>query len=421
MSIISKVYNRVLSVIILLFILYANVFFISSLYDIDKEIDEYNYYLEKYDKDIREIDICKIFTCTAINKNNTVYYYDKNLHTYTSISNNSNIHIYDVYYIDINEFSLNIKTNSGFIYVSLVKDLDKTLTILLLSLPLITLIFGFTITTTIIGEQKENIIKTAGNEAMLANKSMIDITENIHHELNTPLEVIDNKIEKIHNQLSAFLLEEYKVTQDIKTIPPDRVKRNRRLAKLNEDFDFIKTSSEQIYAVLEKMKGFKHLRYSNGNKSFGDIVKGSFKIINISNSNFEYKIDDYLYSYRVGKDIKNAEVLSIMLNHIKNSLEATASKIHILFSNFEEDHIYLRIVDNGTGMPGKIKNNLFKANFSSKNSDSGIRGNGMYLNKHILKNVGGDVYLISTSNKGTTLELKIPAIKCSQTILDNKL
>jgi len=51
-------------------------------------------------------------------------------------------------------------------------------------------------------ERKESMIANIGNEAILANKSMVMITENIHHELNTPIDIIENKIEKVHEILT---------------------------------------------------------------------------------------------------------------------------------------------------------------------------------------------------------------------------
>ena len=45
-------------------------------------------------------------------------------------------------------------------------------------------------------ERKEAILQQIGSEAILSNKSMVMITENVHHELNTPIEIIDNKIQK---------------------------------------------------------------------------------------------------------------------------------------------------------------------------------------------------------------------------------
>lgn len=252
-------------------------------------------------------------------------------------------------------------------------------------------------------EKKDLIIKTAGNEAILANKTMISITENIHHELNTPLEVIDNKIEKIHRALGKFSNNK---CMKCACISDEEAK---GINKLEEDFDFIRSSSEQIFSILEKMKGFKHLRYSNGNKTLHDIVMGSFKIASISNSNFDYFLDIKLKDYGIRGDLKNADLLSILLNHIKNSLEANASKIFISYVSSTKDFTRIRILDNGIGIDFDSQKNIFEANFSTKAEIGEIRGNGMYLNKQIIKSCGGDVKLIESSSKGTTIELIIPS------------
>ena len=157
------------------------------------------------------------------------------------------------------------------------------------------------------------------------------------------------------------------------------------------------------------MKGFKHLRYSNGNKTLADIIDGGFKIINISNTNFDYEVDEKLMGYSLSSTLKNADLLSILLNHFKNSLEANASKIYVLFSSYKDGKINIRIIDNGLGIPEEARSKIFKANFSTKIGDSGVRGNGMYLNKHIMNTTGGDIKLIETSRKGTTIELSFQA------------
>ena len=378
--------------------------------------DQMNKNIIEYSEIDRE-QLCSIANCNkVINiELKKAYITDKKRHLRPIKFNKTKyISISNVLYISENYeiIIFNKKSNTYFI-INTDTMLQNYFILMIIFIPLSLIIYIIPLILSIKEEKEEAILINAGSEALLANKSMINITENIHHELNTPLEVIDNKIEKIHSELSAFLLEEYEMTEHIKDIPEDRIQRNRRLVKLNEDFEFIKTSSEQIYAVLEKMKGFKHLRYSNGNKTLKDIIDGGFKIINISNTNFEYKVDQKLQNFRIGTEhshkLKNADLLSIILNHIKNSLEANASKIFILFAKFENDFIYIRIIDNGNGIPEKAQKNIFAANFSTKDSDNGIRGNGMYLNKQILLNAEGDIKLISSSNKGTTLELKIPA------------
>jgi signal transduction histidine kinase len=308
------------------------------------------------------------------------------------------------------EMSILNELSESYYVIDMKKMISDYLFVLYVFIPISMLIFMYPLIKSIREEKAEAILALAGNEALLANKTMINITENIHHELNTPLEVIDNKLEKIHRIVTNVIIDEQKYTKDLDMIPEDRVKRNKKLINLEKDFDFIKTSSEQIYSILEKMKGFKHLRYSNGNKTLVDIIDGGFKIINISNSNFETAVDERLGDYSLLREgLKNADLLSILLNHFKNSLEADASKILVLFSHYENGFLSIRIIDNGNGIPEEIQSKIFKANFSTKIGDSGIRGNGMYLNRHIVGSVGGSITLIGSSNKGTTIELKIPA------------
>lgn len=273
-----------------------------------------------------------------------------------------------------------------------------------------------------IRNEKENAIRqNAGNEALLANKSMIMITENIHHELNTPLEIIDNKIEKIHRVIDDYLIGEFEFFQkhegDLKNVEMSRYdweqdeKRdiNTRLIKLTPDFEFIKTASEQIYNILEKMKGFKHMRYSNGNKTVADIFEGAFKIISISNSNYTHDIDERLKSFSIeSNSFRNADLLGIAINNIKNSIEATASKVLIVYAGFDNGFLKLRVIDNGAGIPKGAEKKIFDPNFSTKSNDNSIRGNGMYLNRQIIRQGGGDTKVLETSSSGTTIELIIP-------------
>ncbi len=404
----NRIYNKIISVVILIFVLYIDIFLVSGLYDLTHNIDTYNYETNK-SFSIPEKRICAIFKCNNIRSGDTSRFYDKNNFVYTQKVKHDNLKITEYYYIDMESLEFNVKAGDYYVYTDMFINTEKKITVFLFSLPILLIMLIVSISRTIREEQESKMVQTAGNEAILTNKSMIMITENIHHELNTPLEVIDNKISKINKIVTEFLMAEERATKYLNYVSPERQARNRNLVALEEDFDFIQTSSEQIYTVLEKMKGFKHLRYSNGNKTIKSIITGGFKIINISVSNFEYTIDNKLSKYKIDNtNFKNADLLNIVLNHIKNSLEANSSKIVIAFNKFSFGYLYIRIIDNGNGIVKISKEDIFKPNFSSKSEENGIRGNGMYLNKQILKQVGGDVKLIDSTVKGTTIELKIP-------------
>lgn len=251
-------------------------------------------------------------------------------------------------------------------------------------------------------EKKASMTTLMTNEALLANKSMILITENIHHELNTPMEIIENKVYKLKDIIMPLLNPDAELDCDLLGAE-DKV-------ELYEDFNMISQSAEQVYTVLERMQGFKHIRYSNGNKSIKDSLMAAFRVISISNSNFEFQVAPDLYKYRLTTtSIKNGDLLNISLNHIKNSLEANATKIYIVIEDFDGTHIYFRIIDDGNGISTKSQKKIFEPNFSTKDEPGSIRGNGLYLNKSILNSCGGDVKLVESSKYGTTFELKMRA------------
>ena len=252
----------------------------------------------------------------------------------------------------------------------------------------------------------ERLLATS-NEIMLTNQSMISIAENLHHELNTPLEVLENKIEKIKRVIKKSLA--LKTIEEIESDPLAK-----QLHDLEKDFKFIDNASEQIFSILDKMKGFKHIKYSNGNKTLYDIVTTAFSIIEINKTQFSHHTDLKFKNYRLKSDIlKNGELLSILINHIKNSLEANATKVLITFAKYDEkrEFLYFRIIDNGHGIPKEQLKKLFKPNSSSKKSASQPRGNGMFLNDMIISEAGGKIEVIKTSNQGTIFQLKVPAIK----------
>jgi signal transduction histidine kinase len=250
-------------------------------------------------------------------------------------------------------------------------------------------------------EKKLSLLLQNKMSALVSNNSLVILTENIHHELNTPLEIIDNKIEKIHKAIEQYLI---KVPNSNRTI-------DKKLKIVLNDFDYIRMASEQIYNILSKMKRYKHIKYSNGDKSLKDIYENAFIILSISVREMEYKIDERLNCLSLSHDkLMNADLLGIVINNIKNSLEAGATKLLVIISKYEKGFLYVRLIDNGSGIPKHIIDKVFEPNFSSKAKEGEIRGNGMFLVKQLLNQVQGNIKIIETSSLGTTLELKFPVV-----------
>ena len=333
-------------------------------------------------------------------------------------------------YFNFNDFDILLynKASEAYFAIGYTNTIFNTLLNLSLLFPAFLIILFVSLFRIYKREITESLVRNIGNEAILANKSMIMITENVHHELNTPIDVIENKICKIEDTITKYILkqQENQVINDRRTPTPEQIKINKKFVKMHRDFEFIHTSIEQILGVLSKMKNFKSLRYSNGDKNIYDIVYGAFKIINISNTDFIYEVDEEFKNYQTIKNgLKNVDILNILINHLKNSLEANSTEIKCFVESIivknNKNLLTIGIKDNGSGIPKEIQKNVFKANLSTKAIGDSIRGNGMYLNKHIVEEFGGYISVKETSAEGTTILLSIPVILVERDIRGNKL
>lgn len=71
----------------------------------------------------------------------------------------------------------------------------------------------------------------------------------------------------------------------------------------------------------------------------------------------------------------------------------------------KENMVWIDIVDNGVGIPEKIRNNLFTPNFTTKSSGSGL---GLAICKGILEKINGNISLTSEIGEPTTFTISIP-------------
>jgi len=172
--------------------------------------------------------------------------------------------------------------------------------------------------------------------------------------------------------------------------------------KNNEESDFY------VNAIKEEI-----LRISNIINNYSDLSKDVYPVkekINLSEFLDNFKIilsneldeKDIQLNFIVSKEAK--EIISdknllkqILLNFIKNSIEAKAKRIDLIFE-IKEKEIFIKIIDNGIGVDDKLKKNIFKPYISSKTKGMGL---GLYINKKLINSLNGDIKLIS-SKKGHT-------------------
>lgn len=99
----------------------------------------------------------------------------------------------------------------------------------------------------------------------------------------------------------------------------------------------------------------------------------------------------------------------LFTNLLLNALQAAAPErpLVIHFSATKKEGIVkVKIADNGTGIPEEIKKDIFKPNFTTKNSGSGL---GLAMCKRIVEKMNGDIIFSSSAN-GTEFIVSFPLL-----------
>lgn len=102
----------------------------------------------------------------------------------------------------------------------------------------------------------------------------------------------------------------------------------------------------------------------------------------------------------------------VFQNFLSNSVKYTPPEGHIIAEiGVREGNLYIRVSDNGYGIPkaqhGKIFEKLFRAD-NVRQKDTEGTGLGMYIVKAIIESSGGKIWFDSEENKGTTFYALLP-------------
>jgi signal transduction histidine kinase len=127
-----------------------------------------------------------------------------------------------------------------------------------------------------------------------------------------------------------------------------------------------------------------------------------FKSI-IDQDGIEFQIDISPEDLMVNLDNKLTE--QVLINLIKNAIEALdkpRKRIQI-YGGKELDYIYIKVVDNGKGIPLDIQDQIFIPFYTTKETGSGI---GLSLCREIIQTMKGSIMFESTEGEGSVFWLK---------------
>ncbi len=136
-----------------------------------------------------------------------------------------------------------------------------------------------------------------------------------------------------------------------------------------------------------------------------DLVKAINEIIYLFNDekckiNFNTTLNEAL----VNAD--NSQLKRVLINLIRNSIQANAKVITIKLESNESNFI-IRLIDNGKGIPLEFQSKIFETNFTTKKTGMGI---GLKLSKKFIENINGMIYLEYSYSEHTSFVIELPKI-----------
>ena len=235
---------------------------------------------------------------------------------------------------------------------------------------------------------------------------------NLSHELRTPLSLIIDPIKNLINKKDVY-------------------------SKNKELFNIVQNNVDRLSRLIDQIMDFRKHEYGKMNLkiSKSNIVE---TLISISNS-FVYhsKIKNIKYIIKLPKSAlfmyyDADKIEKIVYNILSNAFKATRNggKIRISLGEFNNDkklykllkyklisgtkdlstldnHIYIKVVDNGEGISAESLQDIFTRFYQDKSINSGT-GIGLYMVKQLTEMHFGTILIKSIKNRGTSFIILLP-------------
>ena len=303
------------------------------------------------------------------------------------------------------------------------------------------LIIGFIIALTLILlyyslNSKYNKITYVNVRRSLELVAQRDVTEILHHEMNLPVAVLTDGINNIKSEITTLM--------NLRKDDPELLPIEENIQKELED---MLISIDSINGVLKLIGNNKTIKQTNGNLSILDVFDRAIincNTFNLGNITYTVENREILCTNSVNYPLNNGELYNIFKVLINNSMEAKANGISI-DATYDTKKNFLKIYlkDNGPGItdsngkPLKNNNVIFEYGYSTKSSkiknenlskrfiyyigwlfsiyvkdsyETG-RGYGLYLNKKIIEEAKGSIYVGQSDKNGTLFVITIPIKK----------
>ena len=266
-------------------------------------------------------------------------------------------------------------------------------------------------------EQTLSDLKATQKQLIQSEKmaSLGELTAGIAHEIQNPLNFVNN-FSDVNNELIDEANQELDKgnINEAKTILND----------LKENQQKINHHGKRADAIVKGM--LQHSRTSSGQKELTDINALCDEYLRLAYHGLRAKDKSFNATIKTDFDesIGNIKIVShdigrVVLNLINNAFYAVNERIRQDSKAYDPtvtistkkwgDKVLISIMDNGNGIPEKIKDKIFQPFFTTKPTGQGT-GLGLSLAHDIVKAHGGELNVETKQNEGSEFRILLPII-----------
>ncbi len=223
----------------------------------------------------------------------------------------------------------------------------------------------------------------------------------VSHEFKTPLQIIDGARELILRKAKSLNVVDEFIDKSLLRIK-SAVSRMNNLIQSNLTLSKIEISENGIEVNKQDFE-IKNL--------INDIVEKNSHVMSEKNINIDINIENLPDTFNGDQKLLDHSFTNMITNAVKYSKAGSAVKIS---GGIVQDKIFVRVVDQGIGIPAedleKIGKKFFRATNTLSVAGTGI---GLYLTKYFIELHNGSVLIESELNVGTTITAFLPIYNLS--------
>ncbi|PLX02632.1 MAG: hypothetical protein C0595_10210 [Marinilabiliales bacterium] len=246
--------------------------------------------------------------------------------------------------------------------------------------------------------------KAKSQQQLLLQKSKLEslgeLSAGLAHEINQPMGGISMGLENIMYKISNKELTSDYVESKIK---------------------FLFKDIERIRKIIEHVRTFSRDQQKTDQDIFDiiSVINNTISLINRQYTNHQVDLQfdkPNIKLTTLGNPFKLEQVILNLLSNAKSAVDKRATQNDKPFTkqikincNTDDNFIFIKVKDNGIGIPKEIIDRIFDPFFTTKDEESGT-GLGLSISYGIINEMKGSIEVMSIPKEHTEITIKLPLI-----------